>query len=93
MNTSKYKFQKVFQNSGADFSASHQAEKWLFERGYGIGTMCATEPRAIQKGATYLPKWKHFNAQERASLDGIAMSKNWREGEVIVYLLSDPDSK
>ncbi len=90
MNLSKYAFKKVFPCTRGSFSASSDAEKWLRERGFGIGTMQSPEPRAITKGAGYLPKWKHYSSQEREELDGVATATDWRDGDVTVYLLTDP---
>lgn len=33
-------------------------------------------------------KWKNMNAKERNSVDGVIVSNDFREGEVIVYIFN-----
>ncbi len=89
MNTNKFPFKKTFTHTGDDFSATSAAEKWLKEKGYSLGTMCAPEPRGILKEAgAYIPKWRYLDQDQ---LYGMATATDWRHGDVTVYLLEEPE--
>lgn len=91
MNTDKFPFKKTFKHTGEDFSACHEAEAWLRENGFSIGTMEGSQPRAILHSHTFIPKWKHLDHDDKEQLDGVAISDNFREKDVMVHLKFDPN--
>lgn len=76
---------KVFKGDGSTFSATYEAEKWLADNGYSVGSMQRGEPRAIFKGGHCIPKWRNLNVKERAAADGL-MTGNGREGPITVEI-------
>ncbi len=90
MNTDKFPFKKVFAHEGESFSANKAATEWLKEKGFSLGTMESDRPRAIVHGHTYVPKWKHLDQDDKDSLDGVAMSDDFRDGDITVHLKFDP---
>lgn len=83
----KVKLEKVFPNTGIEFSAINDAEKWLKENGYSVGPMDATAHKcAIFHGNYVIGKWRNLDHKEKDSIDGILTYSDARNGEVKVVL-------
>ena len=73
----------------ADFAAVNAARNWLQEQGYSYGSMCMDMPIGILKGNWSFAYWRNLTAKERKQLDGQLVSKDFRNGPVVVQL-KDP---
>lgn len=95
MNTEKFPFQKVFKHEGRSFSATTAAEKWLKDRGFSVGSMCCSDPRAIVRtpnGQEWVQKWHNLSVETKRSMAGMVLTKDSRDGDILVCLTADPDS-
>lgn len=82
------KTEKRFNVSGT-FESLYAAEKFLSTNGYSYGSLCRNEPVAIRKGEYDLTqKWKNFTKDDEAAIDGVMVSYDFRNGEVVVYLFN-----
>lgn len=80
----KHKF-----NVKGTFESFYSAQAWCAANGYEEGSMCSPMPIAIMKGEYDLPwKWKNLTKKERSIVDGVIVSNDFREGEVIVYIFN-----
>lgn len=65
------KFQKAFHGDGSPFGAKYEAEAWLEDRGYSVGSSCVMGPQAvIARPGVLVAKWKNLTAQEKVAVDG-----------------------
>lgn len=65
------KFRKIFQGDGSPFGAKYEAEAWLEERGYSVGSSCVMGPQAvIARPDVLVAKWKNLTAAEKVAVDG-----------------------
>ena len=78
----------TFDQTG-DFVAVGAARAWLREQGYSYGSICMDMPIGILKGNWTIAKWRNLTAKERKQLDGQLVSKDFRNGPVVVRL-KDP---
>jgi len=84
------KKQMNFKEEGT-FQSFYCAQDWLRKSGYVYGSSCINSPIAVVKGENFdsykLPeKWKNFNNEEIASVDGVIISRDFREGQVTVII-------
>ena len=77
-----------FDQTG-DFAAVNAARIWLQEHGYSYGSMCMDMPIGILKGSWAIAKWRNLTPKERKQLDGQLISKDFRDGPVVIQL-KDP---
>lgn len=71
------------------FKSINAARRWLYENGYNEGSMSKNNPIGIVKGQYNLTqKWPNMYPSEKAELDGVIVSNDFREGEVIVYIFN-----
>ena len=78
-----------FNNAGV-FNALYAAQAFCLRSGYSYGSLCGHEPVALMKGEDVLiAKWKNLTGKERAFVDGLMTSTNFREGPVTVKLLRE----
>ncbi len=82
-------FSMEFKGDGTPFSSFNAASKYLTDRGFTIGSMQRDLPVGIALDADYVPKWRGLDRYEKKQLDG-AMSGDFREGPVMVYLTISP---
>tara|TARA_R110002167_G_scaffold81296_5_gene222703 strand:- start:2037 stop:2345 length:309 start_codon:yes stop_codon:yes gene_type:complete len=84
------KTQKEFKVSGT-FKSLWAAEGWLKDNGYSYGSLCGDLPVAIKKKWDYeFPqKWKNFTAEEKGLIDGVMVSRDFREGSVSIILFKN----
>ncbi len=76
----------IFKEKGT-FQSMYAAQSWLHSNGYSYGSGSVGNPVAIRDGAYDLPqKWKNMDDEDKASVDGIMTSTDWREGEVKVII-------
>ena len=74
-----------FDQTG-DFAAVNAARIWLQEHGYSYGSMCMDMPIGILKGSWVIAKWRNLTTKERKQLDGQLVSKDFRDGPVVIQL-------
>jgi hypothetical protein len=85
-------FTKAFRNDGSTFSAINAAERWLKERDYSVGRMCAPDPMGImlnqRPGESWdIQKWRNLSAKDKASLHGrVTAPQGFRDGDVTVEI-------
>lgn len=79
----------IFKEEGT-FESLWAAERWCKENNYDEGSMSSPYPIGLMKGKYVdIPwKWKNMNAKERNLVDGVIVSNDFREGEVIVYIFN-----
>lgn len=77
------------------FQSVYAAQRWCTENGYSYGSSCKDRktggncPIAIRKGGYVLPqKWIHFDKEDKSLVDGVIVSNDFREGEVIIYIFN-----
>lgn len=83
---------KYFKNNGDTFSAIRLAENFLKEHGYSYGSMECSEPIGVAKGDVYIGKWTRIPIKERDNLDGTIESKDFRDGDVCIFLKQRPET-
>ena len=78
--------------SKSDFAGYYSAENYLKELGYTRGSMCRSEPIGFADSDKYryIAKWYNINVNERADLDGVMVSSDFRNGEVRVIFFNAP---
>lgn len=84
------KEQHEFKEEGT-FQSFYSAQGWLRRCGYVYGSTCINSPVAVRKGEDFkdydLPqKWKNLSEEDIASVDGVIVSRDFREGSVTVIL-------
>jgi len=72
-----------FDASGT-FGAVRKAESRASELGYTRGSMCRDEPIGLAwaEEVQYIAKWYNIDAKDRAKLNGVLLSDDFREGDV-----------
>jgi hypothetical protein len=83
---------KTFKENGA-FGAVYEAEKWLKENGYSIGSMDSDAPIGVAKGeGRYISKW-HNLGEDKVLLDGV-IARGWkRDSDITIIIFDDVDPK
>lgn len=85
---------KVFEpREDDDFAAYNDAEKWLSDLGYSVGSMERGSPTAAFVGDCGVSKWRNLDKQERGQIDAMIhdMGRGRLRGgsvEVVVYTLT-----
>ena len=74
------------------FEAIRLAEAFLHELGYKIGSMCLQDPIGFvdEDLYGYVAKWYNISAEDRAKLDGVIISDDFREGGCRIIFFSVP---
>jgi len=74
------------------FQAFYKAEDYLKELGYSTGSMEGGSPIgfADEKKFEHVSKWNNMDRSEHNLLDGIMISSDFREGEVVVLWFKSP---
>ena len=69
------------------FGSIHDAEKYLEDRGYMIGSMQSTSPIgfADQGKYRYISKWRNIPKADEAQLDGVILFFGRDEGSLILW--------
>jgi hypothetical protein len=84
-------FSKTFE-SQEDFEALRQAESFLAERGFSVGSMQGDEPIGVMHGNCRISKWLNLSHEDRASLHGI-LAVRGRHGPATITIYEDaPES-
>ena len=69
------------------FRSYNAAKDWAYDEGYSVGSTDSGGVVALQKGEYTLPqKWRNMSDIDRANVDGIMYSENFREGAVTVNI-------
>ena len=74
------------------FAAIHEAEAFLGELGYTIGSMCLQAPIGFADADEYgyIAKWYNIDPADRAKLDGVIISNDFREGGCRILFFNPP---
>lgn len=74
------------------FKSFYNAENYLKELGYAIGSMQMNSPIGFidSENFDYVSKWGNMNQEERKQLDGVIISTDFREGESIIVWYKSP---
>ncbi|MEY2703512.1 MAG: hypothetical protein RLY43_2151, partial [Bacteroidota bacterium] len=70
------------------FGAINKAEEQVQSLGYSKGSMCRDEPIALVKGDCHIAKWYNISQSEYNRIDGLLISKDFREGAVTLYIFN-----
>jgi hypothetical protein len=78
-----------FTSTGT-FTAIREAEEYLKENGYTVGSMCRNEPIGFANSAKYeyVAKWYNIDVKDRKHLDGVIISNDFREGNVQILFFN-----
>lgn len=79
------KLTKTFDRKGT-FNALHDAEKFLRDRGFSLGSSQADGPQGIMFGDYAISKWRNMGKAEISALHGV-MRGDGREGPLTIFLL------
>jgi len=82
-------FVKHFPATGVAFEAYADAEEFLKEHGYSVGSMQRHEPIGVAKGDADISKWRNLGRDVKM-LDGVLVSDSFRESGVTLYLSEEP---
>ena len=74
------------------FEAFRAAEDFLKELGYTVGSMCLKDPIGFADADKfeYVAKWHNIDVTDRASLDGVVLSNDFREGGCRILFFNTP---
>lgn len=74
------------------FEAWRSAEAFLRELGYTVGSMCSDSPIGFADADTfgYVAKWYNIDVTDRAKLDGVIISNDFREGGCSILFFTTP---
>ena len=73
------------------FTAIHEAEAFVRDLGYTVGSMCGGEPIGFALGYDYVAKWYNIDHGDRSRLDGLLLHDGgFREGGVKVVFFNQP---
>lgn len=78
-------FTKTFTKEGT-FQSLYEAQGWLSANGYSYGSLCRNDPVGLLKGDVTIGKWKNFDKEDIAALDGIMTSWDFRESPVTITI-------
>jgi hypothetical protein len=84
-------YEKVFKGNGETFSAKYEAERWLIENGYSIGSSSIDGPQGVVKGDVYISKWRNMTKIEQKEMDGVLYAD--REGSAHLILKKSPENE
>lgn len=62
--------ERVFPNTGVDFSGWNNCAAWLEANGYSYGEMQRDAPIGVLKGDYAIAKWRNMSALEKRGLHG-----------------------
>jgi hypothetical protein len=76
------------------FQAFYEAEALVKELGYGVGSMCSSEPIGFAHGYDYIAKWYNLDSEDKNRLDGLLLHDGgFREGGVKIVFFNQPHLK
>lgn len=82
-------FEKIFKGDGSTFSAKYEAEKWLHDNGYSVGSSCVMHAQGVLKGeGICIGKMRNLAQEEIGQLDGFLYAG--REGDARLVLEEAP---
>lgn len=70
------------------FQSYYEASKVLDKEGKVVGSMCGGSPIGFANADkyNYIAKWHNIDPSDKNKLEGVLVSKDWREGSVdIIY--------
>lgn len=76
------------------FLAFYNTEKRLIDLGFIIGSMDRDNPIgfAQKEKYGYIAKWYNLSEEDKEKLDGVILSKDFREGAVEIVFFNEPPS-
>ena len=81
------RFSKTFAPRG-DFDAYWDADKWLVERGYSVGSACGDAPVAVMSGCDGpVAKWRNLMPWDFTKIVALVVSKSFRTEPVYVFFI------
>lgn len=82
--------EKIFEEEGK-WAGKEAAEVWLLNRNYTIGKMCpSSDCVPIIKGTSHYDKtWKQLTQSDKAIIDGVMTSSDYKNGSVKVILFAE----
>lgn len=84
-------FIKTFEKRD-DFGAMYDAEEWLRQRGFSVGSPCRGYPRGILHGDYQIAKWRNLDRSEIIALHGVMRGNargEFRGSAVTVEIFDD----
>ena len=72
------------------FEANSNAERYLKEMGYKIGSMEGPNPIGFSDKYNRISKWGNMTSEEHKKLDGAMISNDFREGATIIMWFNPP---
>ena len=83
----KIKATRTFKANGT-FKAFHEAEQAVSEMGFVSGSMQRNAPIGLMDSETCcsVSKWRNMSDTEHTELDGLILSDDFREGDVVVVM-------
>jgi hypothetical protein len=74
------------------FGANSNAERYLEEMGYKIGSMEGPNPIGFSNKYNRISKWGNMTSEDHTKLDGVLISdgEGWREGGAIIMWFNPP---
>ena len=74
------------------FQSYYNAENYLKEMGYSIGSMQGPAPIGFSDKFDYISKWRNMSSEEHKQLDGVMIADGgFREGSVLVLFFNEPN--
>lgn len=96
----KLRFEKMFCGGAMDdpFKAYNDACAWLEARNISHGSMERNMPIGLIKfppaqADVLVGKWTHLHDESKWELDGVMLSDDYRQDDVLIFLTKDPDTK
>jgi hypothetical protein len=83
-------FVRVFSAKG-DFEAMDEAETFLSERGFSIGTNQRGAPRGVMFGDYSIEKWRNLNKREISELHGTLVGDGRNGPLTLTIFAAAPD--
>ncbi|MDQ7733806.1 hypothetical protein QT231_13920 [Halomonas sp. SpR1] len=78
-------YEKIFNGNGDTFSAKHEAEKWLRDNGYSVGSSCVGHPQGVLQGEDIcIAKMKNLTKSEIKQLDGLLYAGSDGDGRLVL---------
>ncbi len=68
--STEFTLHKTFQPNGITFGASIDAENYINQQSWSIGSSQGTSPRGIYRGDAVIAKWRNLNSADRQQLHG-----------------------
>lgn len=78
----------ITRGPNVEFGALYEAEGLLKENGYFCGFLDGNNPMGISFTEPIF-KWHTLSKEDKAKLDGVMISSDWRNGDVKIIFFED----